>query len=199
MTIAFPTSPAPAACTPFLKDFGAVMEPFLGGPSTRINRVGTRFGVRVTMPSLRSETDGRLIVSRLLQARLDRLLMRWPGLDMEPGAPGAPVAAAATAGGSVLPISGLTAGYAVREGQFFSLIHGGRRYLHQFTAAVAANAAGAMTATLFPPLRVAVAAGDALEIALPMIEGFVLPGDELNWEMALARRVNLSFSVVEAA
>ncbi|GLT01810.1 MAG: hypothetical protein AB7E60_15245 [Sphingobium sp.] len=200
MAITLPADPAPNGATPFLRDFGGVLTPSLGGPELRINRVGTRFGLRVTMPPLLSDEAGRLFVARLLQARFDRLLMEWPLLDFDPGTPGAPLISAAVSGGSVIGIKGLAAGYQVREGQFFSIVHGGRRYMHMFTAAATASGAGVIAAaTIFPMLRSNLAVNDVLEIAKPMIEGNVLPGDELSWELDVARLVGLAFSVVEAA
>jgi len=199
MPIDLPTTRAPQGATPFLRDFGGVLTPFLGGAEQRINRVGTRFGIRVSMPPLRSATDGMLFVARLNQAKLDRLLMRWPLNGFAPGSPGAPKVSAATSGGSVLPIKTLAAAYAVKEGQFFSIVHGGRRYVHMFAAAATADGSGNLSALIFPMLRSALAVNDVIEIAQPMIEGHVLPGHELNWQMSIDRFLSLSFSVAEAA
>lgn len=200
MAISLPADPAPNGATPFLRDFGGVLTPSLGGPELRINRVGTRFGLRVTMPPLLSDEAGRLFVARLLQARFDRLLMEWPLLDFDPGTPGAPLISAAVSGGSVIAIKGLAAGYQVREGQFFSIVHGGRRYVHMFTAGATADSSGLISAaTIFPILRTSLSVNDVLELAQPMIEGNVLPGDELSWDVDTARLIGLSFSVSEAA
>lgn len=200
MPIMLPSTPAPSEpSVPFLRDFGGVLTPFLGGPEQRINRIGNRFGIRVTMPPMVASTDGRIFVSRLAQAKTDRLLMRWPLDGFDPGDPGAPKVSAMTAGGQLLPIKGLSAGYQVLEGQPFSIIHGGRRYLHMFAADGFANGAGILSALIFPMLRVGISINDVLEIAVPMIEGHVLPGDELSWSNSLARRTSLSFSVIEAA
>lgn len=198
MAIILPTSPRCAGATPYLRRFGGVLSPYLGGPEQLINRIGTRWGQRVTFPPLRSGEEGRLFISRLAQASEDRLVMRWEGGEPATGNPGAPMVRAA-ATGSVLPLKGLTPGYAVREGWFFSLIHGGRRYVHMFAAAGAADGSGNLDAAIFPMLRIQAAANDVVEISLPMIEGLVQPGDELAWEMALARRTSVSFTIVEAA
>lgn len=200
MPIIMPNTPAPSEPSePFLRDFGGVLSPFLGGPEQRINRVGTRFGIRVTYPPLDAATDGMLFVARLMRAKLDRLVMRWPLDGFDPGSPGNPKVGAATAGGSVLPLKGLSAGYAVREGQWFSIVHAGRRYLHLFVANGVADGSGNLSALIFPMLRTALSVDDVIEIAQPMIEGHVLPGDELKWQASLSRRLSLSFSVVEAA
>lgn len=197
-TIALPTSPAPNGAQPLLRDFGGVLTPFLGGPEQRINRVGTRFGLRVTLPPMRSADAGRIYVSRLLRGRQDRVLMRWHLLDFSPGNPGAPKVSAATSGGMSLPVKGLTAGYTVREGQFFSIVHGGARVMHMASADGTADGSGNLTISIYPPLRVALAINDVIEMAQPMIEGLVSPGDELGWDMSINRHIGLSFSVMEA-
>lgn len=199
MTISLPTDPKPNGATPVLRDFGGVLTPFLGGPEQRINRVGTRFGLRVTMPPLESSVDGRLFVARLNQAKIDRLVMEWPLLDFDPGSPGSPLVSATTASGSTIPIKTMTAGYAAKEGQFFSVIHSSRRYIHMLTADFTADGSGLATAAIFPPLRVGLSTNDVLEFAQPMIEGHVVPGDELSWEMSVDRLIGIGFSVMEAA
>lgn len=196
---ALPLSPAPVGANPLLRDFGGVLTPFLGGPEQRINRVGTRFGIRVTMPPMESDVDGRRFVSRLLQARQGRALMKWPLLSFNPGATGSPRINAPIAGGSAIVIAGLPSGYAAKEGQFFSIIHSGRRYVEMFTGDGAANASGILSAQIFPMLRSSLAAGDVVELAQPMIEGHVLPDEELAWEMSLEKNIGLSFSIMEAA
>ena len=199
MAISLPTTPAPNGATPFLRDFGGVLTPFMGGPELRINRIGTRFGLRITMPPM-PEAVARIFIARLLQARFDRLVMEWPLLDFDPGSPGSPLISAAVSGGSVIGIKGMVAGYQIREGQFFSIVHGGRRYVHMFTANATADAGGLISAAaIFPMLRTNLGVNDVLEITQPMIEGHVLPGDELSWEIDVTRLIGLSFSVVEAA
>lgn len=199
MAITLPTMPAPNGATPGLNDFGGFLEPFLGGPVQRINRTGSRFVLRVTMPPMREDV-ARTFIARLLQGREQTVILPWPLLGFNPGNPGAPMISAAVASGSVIAIKGLTAGYAVKEGQFFSIVHGGRRYMHMFTAAATANGSGAISAaSIFPMLRTNLAVNDVLEIATPMIEGNVMPGDELSWELNVARFVGLAFSIVEAA
>lgn len=199
MAITLPSTAVPNGATPLLRNWGGVLEPFLGGPEQIINRLGTRFGIRATMPPMESADTARIVVSRLLQAKTSRLLMDWPLLDFDPGSPGAPKISAATASGSTIPIKGMNAGYQGKEGQFFSIVHNSRRYLHMFTADFTASGTGTATATIFPMLRINLATDDVLEIAQPKIEGNVLPGDELNWTMALAGLIDTSFSVMEAA
>src|SRR3546814_160979 len=102
--IVLPSDPAPNGATPMLRDFGGTLTPFLGGPEQRINRLGTRLGIRVSMPPMRNGDNGRIFVSRLLQAKQDRLLMDWPQPGFTIGAPGSPLVSTAASGGTALAI-----------------------------------------------------------------------------------------------
>lgn len=199
MTISLPSGAIPNGASPMLRDFGGVLTPFLGGSEIRINRIGTRFGLNVSMPMQESASDGRLLVSRLLQARQTRLLMSWPLLDFDPGAPGSPVLSGSVSGGTALPVTGLTAGYEAKEGQFLSIVHDARRYVHMITGDGTANGSGDLSLGIFPMLRTNLISGDVVELAQPMIEGHVLPGDELSWQMSIDRHIGVNFSVMEAA
>src|SRR3546814_18456270 len=92
----------------------------------------------------------------------------------------------ATGSGSTLAFTGISK--ALVEGQFFSLVIGGRRYLYS------ANGAGT-TVGVSPLLRVP-AAGAVAGVATPMTEG-TLSGDEFAWTIAVAHPVGLSFSLAE--
>jgi len=197
--ISLPDMAVPNSAIPYLRDFGGVLTPFLGGPEQRINRPGSRFGLRVTLPSKRTKDEAMVIQSRLLRAREDRLLMAWPQPDFDTGNPGTPKLSAAVASGTIIPLSGLNAGYAIKEGQFASIIHAGRRYLHMFTADAVVTAGGAVTASMWPMIRTPLSAGDVVEITRPMIEGLINPGDELSWQIAVQRVADFSFTIAESA
>lgn len=194
--ITLPSSPAPRAVRPILLDFGTLLRPFSGGPTQRINRLGMRLGAVVTMPSMRSDGEGMVIVSRLLQARQEELLLDCPLAEGNwPAAPNAKVRVVA-AGGTTLQIKGLPAGYSLTEGRFFSLLVGGRRYQHFIAAPTAADGSGNAAASVWPPMRVPISVDDVIELDAPKMQGHVVD-DQLGWEMALARRTNLSFTVHE--
>ncbi|TCM17204.1 hypothetical protein EDF56_106320 [Novosphingobium sp. PhB165] len=197
--ITLPDTAIPNDATVLLRDFGTVLTPFLGGPEQRINRPGTRFAMSVVLPNKRTQDDALKIQSRLLRAREDRLLMEFwqPGFD--PGDPGAPVVSAAVNSGSSLPLSGLRAGYVIKEGQFASIIHAGRRYVYMFAADFVAGAGGAVLATIWPMLRTPLSAGDVVEIKKPMIEGLVNPGDELSWQISVDCMRAFNFKISEGA
>lgn len=198
MPVTLPTCPYPNDYQVLLRDFGSVLTPFLGGPEQRINRLGTRFGLRLSMPPLDAD-EGMVYLSRLLQGKQSTVTLPWPLLDFDPGTPGAPLVSANVSSGTALPIKGLTPGYTVKEGQFFSIIHAGRRYVYMFTANGTANGSGNLSASIFPMLRAALSTNDVIEIAQPKIEGLVLPGEELSWQIDLSNAREFSFSVMEAA
>ena len=198
MPVTLPTCPYPTDYQVLLRDFGAVLTPFLGGPEQRINRLGMRFGLRLTMPPMDAD-EGMVYLSRLLQGRQSTVILPWPLLDFDPGTSGAPLVSAAVTSGTTIPIKGLTPGYQVKEGQFFSVIHAGRRYVYMFTADATANGSGNLSAAIFPLLRTALSINDVIEIAQPKIEGLVMPGEEISWQIGLDNAREFSFSVLEAA
>lgn len=197
--ITLPTFPSPNGMQVLLRDFGGTLTPFLGGPEQLLVRAGTRFGARVSIPPIRTDDLGRVYVARLLQGRTNGILMRWPLLEFNPGSPGSPKIATAALSGSSIALKGLTAGYVIKEGQYFSIIVSGKRYLHMATANVTASGTGTATVSIFPLLRKGVAVDNVVEIAQPMIEGFVSPGDELGWEISSNRFMNINFTIMESA
>lgn len=197
MAIQMPDCPLPNESTPFLRDFGGVLTPFLGGPEQRINRIGTRFGVRFTMPELDGE-EARAYVAKLLRGRFDRVVMPWPQTVYDGTDPGSPAINIGVSGGSAISVKSLTPGYVVAEGQFFSIIHASRRYVYMSTGVATANGSGFASLAIFPALRTAVSTNDVIEMATPMIEGFVSPGDELAWSHGIDLMTSIPFSVVES-
>lgn len=197
--IVMPDWVVPSTAEPFLRDFGSVLTPFLGGPEQRINRLGTRFGIRYTLPPALTRSDALIIQSRLLRAREDRLRMEWMQPDFNAGSPGAPRVAAAIVSGMSVPFKNMTPGYTVKEGQFLGFVHAGRRYLHIFAADGAVANDGTLQAAVWPMLRTNLSNNDVIEIAPPMIEGLVSKGDELSWQISVDRLASFSFSLSEGA
>ena len=190
---------APNEASPYVRDFGGILTPFLGGPEIRINRLGTRFGLRVSLHPMRSRDQALIIQSRLLQGREDRLIMGWrqPGFDA--GDPGAPKLSANVVSGMVLPLKDMTPGYLIREGQFFSIIHAGRRYMHMFRADAIVDPGGNVNAAIWPMIRTGLSTNDIVEIVFPQIEGQVSPGEEMSWQISVAKLASFSFTIAESA
>ena len=196
MTFRLPDGIVPNGCDPFLVDFGVTLTPYGGGPTQRVNRLGLRLGAKFTIPPTVYAGKGMALISRLVQAKTDRLIIEWPQPDFDPGAVGTPLVRVNVTGGTTLQLKGLPAGKTLLEGQMLSF-EKDRNYAHMFAAPATADGSGNVAASVWPPMRVALSVNDPVEIAEPVIEGNVLPGEELSWNIAVERLVNVSFSVVE--
>lgn len=196
-SIVLPSTPGPRVAKPSLMSFGAVLTPFLGGPSQRINRLGTRWALQVTMAPMPADPQGRLWVNALARAFEAGAVMAVPQ-DIDVGSPGAPLVSAAVTSGTALPLKGMTAGYQLKEGQFLSIIHAGRRYLHMVSGAVTVAGGGTVSAPIWPMLRTSLSVNDVVEIAQPMIEGWI--DGKFDWDILQAPMVQLpDFMIMEAA
>jgi len=180
--------------SPALLDFGGTLSPILGGPDQRIVRLGSRFQITITTEPMLSREEGRVFRQRLMRAKSEGAITRWP-LDFAPGDPGSPVINGSVTGGSTISIRGLTPGYTIREGQFFSIIRGARRYMHSSNSGVTAGGATA-TLTITPMLRVPLLDGDTVELAEPMIQGLI-DGDALGWERAAHGKFPFTYTIRE--
>lgn len=186
MAIELPQPRLPSKAVPKLLDWGADQKAPMGGAFQRLNRLGNRFALEITYPRLKPEPDGRILSSRLRQAKTEGALFPVPQPGLDTGAPGAPVVNGAGQAGLALSLRGFTPGYVVREGQFFSIIHGGRRYLHCASGDAVAAANGGLYVGLYPMLRVKPADGAVCEFAKPYIEGIVA-GASIDNELTSAR------------
>ncbi len=196
--IDLPAHPSPASAEPALVDFGALLTPALGGPTQKIDRMGSRFRLAVAMPPMKGGKVGRQWIARLLQAKAEGGRMEWPLQGFDPGLPGDAVEVdGAGQAGRSLAVRGVPEGYAFREGQPVSIVTGGRHHVHFVTAEALVGATGEVTLAIEPMLRVPPADGDAVHVAKPMIEGFI-DGEELPWSLSVAEFVGLSFTITEA-
>ena len=195
MAVFLPATPAPASATPRKMDFGAILEPGLGGASQYVGRLGDRYELTVQMPVMAPEV-ARVFIARLNRAKASSLVIPFPQPGVTVGAEGAPRVNGAGAAGTSLPIDGLPANKALKEGWFFSIIVNGQRYIHQIAADTVASAGGAVTLNIDPMLRVSPPDNTVIELAEPKIEGFV-QGDGTPWDIATAGHVGLAFTIRE--
>jgi len=184
--------------TPALIEFGGWQVSPLGGPAQAVDFPGDRFALSITVPPMDIEPYGRRWIADLTVARKEGCFFAFPQVEFDVGAPGNTLVSGAVSGGQSLPIRGGTAAYAIRKGQWLSIIHGGRRYLHFARAQLILDAAGAGALPIFPRLRTNLVDGDVIELARPIIEGR-LDGDEHSWTLDEARNVGLQFRIVEIA
>lgn len=195
MTIALPTSPSLRSARVRLLDFGADLAPPLGGVTQHVARIGTRFAVDYEMPPLAESSDGRVFLSKLRQAKSDGALYPFPQFGVVTGSPGSPLVAAAASGGTTINVKGLTPGYVIRDGQFFSVIHAGRRYVYAAAAAVTASGTGIASLSIYPMLRTALTVDDVIEMAAPMIEGLL---SSVDWDVMQVPFNAVTFTISES-
>lgn len=186
MAIELPQPRLPQKAVPKLLDWGADQKSPGGGAFQRLNRLGNRFALEISYPRLKPEPDGRILASRLRRAKTEGALFPVPQPGLVIGNPGAPVVNGAGQAGNVIALRGFAAGYTVREGQFFSMIHAGRRYLHCANADATANGSGQLTLSIHPMLRIVTTNGAICEFAKPYIEGIVA-GSSIDIELTIAR------------
>ena len=191
MSLILPTEPAPASMTVALISTKNTLTPATGGDEQEIGRKGSKYALTFSMPVMAYSpsmpwsdlhAEGETVVMRVFQ----------PGFDT--GAPGAPLVKGAGQIGSALIVDGLTPGYVIRKGQFLSVLTGGQRFLYRARADVTATG-GEATIQLGTLLRRPPADNAVVEIAQPMIEGFVR--DLGEWTVGVDRFVNLQFTVRE--
>ncbi len=193
MAIALPNTPFPASMTPRLVTGRAELRPAFGGDLQRLNRVGSRFAIDVTLPvmtyaaaqawsDINDETD--TVTMQIVQ----------PGLNT--GSPGTPLVNGAGQSGTTLILDGLTPHYVLRKNQWISVSTGGRLYAYRVKTEVAASAGGAVSVVLTTMLRVSPADNSPVQIAAPRIEGFATVPDDA-WATNTAGHVALSFTIEE--
>ena len=198
MSILLPYTRGMRSAVPSVLDFGGVQAPPGGGAMQKLNRVGDRYTLTVTPPLLRSEPEGRIYASRLRRAKREGAIFAFPQDGLVIGNPGTPLVSGAGQTGMTLDIDGMTPGYVVCEGQFFSIIIGGRRYLYAAAAQTAVNGAGQIALPIEVPVRVSPGDNAVCEFATPMIEGF-LSGDDVRWELLREPFIQIpDFTITEA-
>lgn len=194
MTITLPTSPLATSAKPRLVANAVQTQPIVGGVVQRKLRLGTRWALDVTLPPMKYAT-AMAWMADLAASEAQEVVLTWPQPSAVVGAIGGPVVNGGGQAGSTLSVRGAAAGYAFKKGLFFSIVEGGRRYLHQVSGAVSANGAGVASLPVTPMLRVSPSDAATLEFTAPKIQGWaqVSPG----WDIDTAMNVGLSLSVSE--
>jgi hypothetical protein len=195
--VLLPTAIGPAQATPRLVSYDGAQVPFLGGPVSHLQRLGTRFALEVRLPPMRhNDSLAREWIAKLLRGKRDGVLWEWPQPDFTPPIGTIVTRDAAAAMAETIFIRALPVGSLLAVGSFLSLVVNGRRYLHNvFDSSFTGTATQAQVWTT-PPLRVAVPVDALVELNPPMIQGY-LEGDDLTWDLESARTVGLGFTIVE--
>lgn len=195
--IQLPACPPLRSATPSLVSFAVDQTPTLGGPQSRISRLGDRWAISVETFPIQYANHGMKYLSRLVRGMVDTVLLAFPEPGVVKRSYGAPVVASAGSAGLTLPVSGLTPGVVIPEGKFFSLVIANQRYLYQVTADVTATA-GTVNLPIYPMLRRQPPAGAVVELEAPMIEGFVQDNKQ-SWEVSRSKFLPFSFAIQEVA
>lgn len=195
--IDLPDYPSPRDITPALIDYGAVLQPSLGGPIQKLNRLGSRFRLNIIMPPMPSGKLGRQWVARLVRGKFDGVRMELPAPSFDPGVPGDIRVNGAGQSGSSLVVDGATPNYIAREGQFFSIETAGTHHLYMVAAETIFNSSGQATVPIAPMLRRQHADNDLCHFGKPMIEGLIM-GDEFAWQVAVEHITQIEFAITEA-
>jgi len=200
MSILLPQPRLPSKAVPKYLDFGADQKSGMGGAYQRLNRLGNRFALDITYARLVPDPDGRILGAALRRAKTEGALFPFPQPGLAIGAPGSPVVDGPGILGALLPLRGLNPGYVVRAGQFFSIINGGRRYLHCVNedADHVVDVSGRVTLPIHPMLRVVPASGAVCEFAQPYIEGIV-SGASIDIELTIAKSQMPVITIIEQA
>lgn len=196
--IELPDAVVPNGIEIALMDFGGFQRPPLGGPIQRVNRLGNRFRASVSLPPMPNAEMGRIVVSRLIRAKVEGIRIELPLAGVDQGSPGSPLIAGAGQSGSTIALDGLRPGYGASEGYWLSIETDGQHYLYNVAAPAQAGSGGAISLSITPPLRKSPGDNDVVHLQRPMIEGFVV-GDEIGWQISLAHHIGISFDIEEAA
>lgn len=173
-----------------------ILESSFGGPSQRNAKLGDRWAVEIVCRPMKASQAGPVITA-LLQGLSEKLIVNVPQPGVDIGTPGNPTVSGAGQSGSSVTMTGFSPGYQIKNGQFFSIVANGVRYLHRARADVTANGTGAAVVPMLPMLKVSPPAGSVCEFAQPKIEGFV-DGNEQGWTVGLVENVGLTVKIKEA-
>lgn len=206
MAVILPTFPAPQTADPYFVDAGGVQRAIAGGEDMRLDRLGDRFGLAVSLIPMRWQglstaervDAARVWVARLVRGLSEGAVLPWPQPGFEP--PGNPSVAAGAAGSGASQVEVAQVGGAVTllEGQFVTHVRAetGRRYIYQVRADTVLPANGSAMVPLWPRIRGPIAPGDVLNFKKPTIEGLVR-GDKQGWQIGLNRLSAIGFTIEE--
>lgn len=192
--ITLPASPAVQHVNEDELDFGLFQRPGLGAPATRVDRLGNRITAELQLPPMPAD-EARVFAVRIKQGKSEGLRVPWPLMGIDQGNPGSPVVNGSGAGGTSLPVRGVTPGYTFKEGWWLNAVDSaGAFFLHQ-AKATTVFAGGTGTLSVWPPLRADLSDGNLLVMDEPMIEGWVT--SHSPFPRPTDHNVTLSFTLEE--
>lgn len=190
------STPGPSSAVPKLVDYGGNQVPFLGGPVSHLDRLGTRFALDVTLPPMRNNAALAMAwVADLLRGKRDGVTWEWPQPDIIPP-PNCVTTGAAASMAEELTLAGIAAGTVVPKGSFLSLLVADRYYLHNVFQGGVVGGGETLAIQVTPAFRVPIPSVTQVKFNPAIFQGY-LEGNELAWNIDLARTVGLSFTIVE--
>lgn len=196
MPVTLPNCPPPSTFEIELVRSVIDLRPAFGGPVQRIERLGSRWRAVLSFETMTSEQS-----RAWSDVDVEADTVRWavPQLEFAVGSPGSSVQVDGSGQtGNVLKLKGLPAAYEARKGQWFSVITGGVSYLYRVRADATASGAGLAEVPVQPLIRAAHLNNDAVNVAAPIIEGFVVgPSRAQAWRRKVVPE--MSFVIEERA
>lgn len=178
--ISLPAAPAFVRARQAYRSARKTFRSPLTGKVQVLSRPADYWAFEFDTPPMRGDT-ARVWISRLVQAAGATVRVAWPQIDFDAGSPGSPTVNGAGLTGETLPVTGATAGYVVKEGQFLSFLNGSGRYELKMCTADTTLTAGAGSIPIRPAIRSSPANGVAVQLSAPIVEG-ILTNDAQEWE-----------------
>lgn len=195
--IELPGWAVPNGAAPSFMDWGTIQRPSTGAALLRVDRLGSRYKVRLSFPPFMDPDHGRIIVSRLIRAKRMGLRVEYPLTFRQPLQDA--VVDGAGQAGTTLSVRGLHPGMVIREGFWLNVVRStGQHFLHNVAGELSVGADGRAAVPLSEMLRHPFADGDKVKFVRPMVEGIV-DGDEQAWSLSVEHFVGIEFTVEEAA
>jgi hypothetical protein len=138
-----------------------------------LDRPGTRWQFAFASPLMRVEPDWRTYSALFDDAERLGALCAIPQPGFNPGNPGLTLVDGATASGRVVPVTGGTAYYPFRIGQWISIVVDGQRYADRIAEQSVLDATGEGEIRLRNLLRVPLAGAEVIEVGEPKVEGII--------------------------
>lgn len=205
MTVALPTGGVQHAEPRFL-DRGGILKSLAAGPDQRLDRLGSRWGASFNLRPMKGD-DARLWIARLNRGVREKASIKFPqpGTTIQATTDDYVVHGNQLASANALTLrtpSASQLGKLFFEGQFITLVQGGKRYVHQVTSdgfVISSGGFNIVGFLIIPELRIAPLDGSVVEVLAPKIEGYVTSeSGAFGWSVDVARIYGLSFDIEEA-
>lgn len=179
--------------------FSGNQEGVFGGEDLPIPRMGDRFAVDFATDQLQRGAASRELIAALTEATTAGAIAPLSLVNASRAyAPGGVIDGGGQAG-STLVVRGRVPGETLARGDFFSIVHLGRRYVHMIRANTGVGGDGRAAIPIWPMLRFITLDGAQCEFAQPYIEGRLVGFDPKGAVFSRIRVEPLTFTILERA